>query len=80
MEKKNSDQKRGTNKARLQLALSEIMNGYLFLDEAVQKYEVPASTIIQHLKKIQKEKKKTMQLNDSTRMLKGFGHKDNDGN
>lgn len=73
MEKRKNDQKIAANKAKLQLALSDIMNGHLFLDEAVQKYEVPASTIIKHLKKILKEKKETIQLNDSTRMLKGFG-------
>lgn len=76
MEKKNNDQKRGANRARLQLALSEIMNGYLFLDEAVQKYEVPASTIIQHLKKIQKEKKDALQLKNSSKLGSGFGHND----
>lgn len=65
MEKNNNDQKRNSNKIRLQWAISDIMNGYLFLNEAVEKYEVPASTIILHLKKIQKEKKETLAFNNS---------------
>ncbi|WP_104383003.1 hypothetical protein [Sphingobacterium sp. HMA12] len=58
MEKDNNDGKRISNKARVQCAISDIMRGYLFLHEAVEKYEVPASTIILHLKKIQREKQK----------------------
>lgn len=44
-------------KERLQLAVSGIMEGYLLLEEAMDKYEVPSSSIIKALKKIQKLKK-----------------------
>ena len=46
MERNNNDSKRVSNKARLQSAISDIINGYLLLNEAVEKYEVAAYTII----------------------------------
>lgn len=63
MKIKTDDKNSEPKKTRLQLAISEIMNGYLLLDEAVAKYEVPASSIIQGLKKIQKLKKQAAQSN-----------------
>ncbi len=63
MKIKTDDKNPDPRKTRLQLAISEIMNGYLLLDEAVAKYDVPASSIIQGLKKIQKLKKEAAQLN-----------------
>ncbi|MNE04978.1 hypothetical protein D3C80_975270 [compost metagenome] len=48
----NKNQRRISDKMRLQSAISDIMNGYLLLNEAVEKYEVRASTIILHLEKI----------------------------
>lgn len=67
MEKNNNDQKRISNKVRLQSAISDIINGYLLLNEAVEKYEVPASTIIKCLKKIRDDQVETLQLNNSKR-------------
>ncbi len=64
MEMKNYDKNEESNKIRLQFAISEIMQGYLLLDEAVAKYEVPASSIIQGLKKIQKAKKEAAQSSE----------------
>jgi hypothetical protein len=58
---KNYDKNSASKKNRIQLAISEIMNGYLLLEEAVVKYEVPASSIIQGLRKIQKLKKDAAQ-------------------
>ncbi|WP_346084889.1 hypothetical protein [Sphingobacterium ginsenosidimutans] len=49
-------------KERLQLAVSGIMEGYLLLEEAVDKYQVPPSSIIKVLKKIQKLKKEAMKI------------------
>ena len=63
LEVSSPDKNPDPRKTRLQLAISEIMNGYLLLDEAVAKYDVPASSIIQGLKKIQKLKKEAAQLN-----------------
>ncbi|MEJ5146051.1 hypothetical protein WH188_11920 [Sphingobacterium sp. MYb388] len=54
-----------SNKARLQSAISDIINGYLLLNEAVEKYEVAASTIIKCLKNIRDEKEGMLQLNNS---------------
>lgn len=61
MKTKTDDINPEPKKTRLQFAISEIMNGYLLLDEAVAKYDVPASSIIQGLKKIQKLKKEAAQ-------------------
>lgn len=63
MKTKTDDKNPEPKKIRLQLAISEIMNGYLLLDEAVAKYDVPASSIIQGLKKIQKLKKEAARPN-----------------
>ncbi|MCW2262144.1 MULTISPECIES: hypothetical protein [Sphingobacterium] len=65
MERNNNDLKRVSNKARLQSAISDIINGYLLLNEAVEKYEVAASTIIKCLKNIRDEKEGMLQLNNS---------------
>ncbi|NJI74931.1 MULTISPECIES: hypothetical protein [unclassified Sphingobacterium] len=65
MERNNNDSKRVSNKARLQSAISDIINGYLLLNEAVEKYEVAASTIIKCLKNIRDEKEGMLQLNNS---------------
>ena len=64
MERNNNDSKRVSNKARLQSAISDIINGYLLLNEAVEKYEVAASTI-KCLKNIRDEKEGMLQLNNS---------------
>lgn len=61
MNMKSYDKNSESAKTRLQLAIAEIMNGYLLLEEAVAKYGVPASSIIQGLKKIQKLKKEAAQ-------------------
>lgn len=65
MKRNNNDPKRVSNKVRLQSAISDIINGYLLLNEAVEKYEVPASTIIKCLKKIRDENVGFQQLNNS---------------
>ncbi|MDR2271688.1 MAG: hypothetical protein LBF27_12355 [Sphingobacterium sp.] len=53
----NSNSTKPAFKERLQLAVSGIMQGYLLLEEAVDKYDVPPSSIIKALKKILKLKK-----------------------
>lgn len=55
--KENPDDARPPFKERLQMAVSSIMDGTFFIEEAVEKYEVLPSSIIIELKKIQKLKK-----------------------
>lgn len=55
--KENPDDTRPPFKERLQMAVSSIMDGTCFIEEAVAKYEVLPSSIIVELKKIQKLKK-----------------------
>lgn len=57
-----SDPAKPPFKERLQLAVSGIMEGYLLLEEAVDKYQVPPSSIIKVLKKIQKLKKEALKI------------------
>ncbi|WP_293937328.1 hypothetical protein [Sphingobacterium sp. UBA5996] len=44
-------------KDRLQMAVAGILEGRLFIEEAVEQYEVLPSSIIQELRRIQKLKK-----------------------
>jgi len=46
-------------KERLQMAVNGILEGRLFIEEAVEKYEILPSSIIQELRRIQKLKKNT---------------------
>ncbi|MGB3104221.1 MULTISPECIES: hypothetical protein [Sphingobacterium] len=46
-------------KERLQMAVASILEGRLFIEEAVEKYEILPSSIIQELRRIQKLKKST---------------------
>ncbi len=46
-------------KERLHMAVASILDGTLFIEEAVEKYEVLPSSIIQELRRIQKLKKST---------------------
>lgn len=62
---KTSNQKRTSKKSRIELATFEIMCGYLFLNEAIEKYEVSARAIIRELKKSQRQKNKECQKNQS---------------
>lgn len=44
-------------KDRLQMAVASILEGRFFIEEAVEKYDILPSSIIQELRRIQKLKK-----------------------
>lgn len=54
--KENSEEKQIPVNERLQMAVASILDGRLFIEEAVEKYEVLPSNIIQELRRIQKLK------------------------
>ncbi|WP_312330866.1 hypothetical protein [Sphingobacterium sp.] len=51
------DDAKNTFKERLQMAVASILEGRLFIEEAVEKYGILPSSIIQELRRIQKLKK-----------------------
>lgn len=51
------DDAKDTFKERLQMAVASILEGRFFIEEAVEKYGILPSSIIQELRRIQKLKK-----------------------
>ncbi|MFC3353483.1 hypothetical protein [Sphingobacterium zeae] len=53
----NSGDSKPPFKDRLQMAVASILEGRFFIEEAVEKYDILPSSIIQELRRIQKLKK-----------------------
>ncbi len=59
--KENSDEQKIPVNERLQMAVASILEGRFFIEEAVEKYRILPSSIIQELRRIQKLKKASAQ-------------------
>lgn len=65
--KENHNAAKAPFKERLQMAVASILEGRLFIEEAVEKYEILPSSIIQELRRIQKLKKSSSSSDEKTK-------------